>query len=411
MRAATRDGLALSLGSAVSGLLAYVFFAITTRTLGPTESSPIAVLWTYWSFSAATITFPVQHWVARSVAAHGHESEVRASLPRLVAVATGLALLVTLLAWLAGDSLFHRDDAWFPALTGLVTLGSAWIGLVRGGLTARRRFVHVGWALVGENGIRCVGAGLLVVTGSHSATAFGIALAAGPLIGLLWPGSVRFRHTDAARSAGSPLAFLAGAGGGQLASQFALTGAPLLLALAGGAAAEVTAVFVALALFRAPYTVALGVVAQLTGRLTGWVVERRADLLAKVRVGTGTTAVVAAVVTGAGAAWIGLPVIRLVFGPEITLDRAPVLMLAAGSTLALGNLVMTVLLMAQGRSTTVAVVWAVALVLGAVVFAALPGTEVDRICLAFLVAEAGALLGAFVGSSGRGSDGHRDTSD
>ncbi len=56
---------------------------------------------------------------------------------------------------------------------------------------------------------------------------------------------------------------------GQLLGQVVLTGGPVLLAAAGGAPAEVTALFAGLALFRAPYTLALGLVSQLTERLTG----------------------------------------------------------------------------------------------------------------------------------------------
>ena len=46
----------------------------------------------------------------------------------------------------------------------------------------------------------------------------------------------------------------------------------MLLAAVGGAPGEVTALFAGLALFRAPYTLALGLVSALTGRLTRLVV-------------------------------------------------------------------------------------------------------------------------------------------
>ena len=52
--------------------------------------------------------------------------------------------------------------------------------------------------------------------------------------------------------------------------QAVLTGGPVVLALAGGSARDITALFAGLALFRAPYIVALGLVSQLTGRFTGW---------------------------------------------------------------------------------------------------------------------------------------------
>jgi O-antigen/teichoic acid export membrane protein len=63
-----RDTAALAAGSATNGVLAYVFFSVTTHALGAKASAPISVLWTYWSVAAAVLTFPLQHWIARVVA-------------------------------------------------------------------------------------------------------------------------------------------------------------------------------------------------------------------------------------------------------------------------------------------------------------------------------------------------------
>ena len=55
-----RDTSALAVGSVVSGLLAYVFFAMVTRALGPEPAAPVSVLWAWWSFAGAALTFPLQ---------------------------------------------------------------------------------------------------------------------------------------------------------------------------------------------------------------------------------------------------------------------------------------------------------------------------------------------------------------
>src|ERR1700704_4634073 len=81
-----RDTAFLAVGSSVSGVLAYVFFAIVARALGAEASAPVSVLWTYWSLAAAALAFPLQHWAARSVAANGGDQVVRRSLPALSAV-------------------------------------------------------------------------------------------------------------------------------------------------------------------------------------------------------------------------------------------------------------------------------------------------------------------------------------
>ncbi len=68
---ARRDTSLLAVGSLVSGLLAYVFFALVTRALGAGPAAPVAVLWAWWSFAGAAITFPVQHWISRTAALAG----------------------------------------------------------------------------------------------------------------------------------------------------------------------------------------------------------------------------------------------------------------------------------------------------------------------------------------------------
>ena len=97
----------------------------------PRQPHPVSVLWAYWSFAAAALAFPLQHWAARSVTATGGEHAVRRSLPAVAAAVLTLSPVVGLLAWLARDSLFHRGDAWFPVLVVLATVGSALTGLVQ----------------------------------------------------------------------------------------------------------------------------------------------------------------------------------------------------------------------------------------------------------------------------------------
>nr|MBA3233874.1 hypothetical protein [Propionibacteriales bacterium] len=169
-RLRARDTTALAAGSIVSGLLAYAFFATTTRALGPTAAAPVSVLWTYWGLSAAAFTFPVQHWIARTVTAYD-EGVVRRTVPRLVGVIVATAAVIGMLSWLAGDSLFHRDPDAFAWLMVAVTLGSGLIGVSRGILTARYRFGSVATMFVAENAVRWLGAVLLAVAGVESPVA------------------------------------------------------------------------------------------------------------------------------------------------------------------------------------------------------------------------------------------------
>ena len=188
-----------------------------------------------------------------------------------------------------------------------------------------------------ENLIRCVVSVVLAAAGNHHPAAYGLALVAGYVTAFIWPWTLRMTlHGDDHES---PLVLLGGASGGQLLGQVALTGGPVLLALAGGGPAEVTVLFAGLALFRAPYTLAIGMVAQLTARFTTLVVERRSDALHRLRTRLVVAAAVLAVLAAPVGAWVGRPLLPLVFGDDVRMSGRLCAVLAAASTLAIASLV------------------------------------------------------------------------
>ncbi len=48
-------------------------------SLGAEGFAPVAIVWVFWAFSAALLTFPIQHWVIRQMALDGHSGGVRAA--------------------------------------------------------------------------------------------------------------------------------------------------------------------------------------------------------------------------------------------------------------------------------------------------------------------------------------------
>jgi O-antigen/teichoic acid export membrane protein len=164
----------------------------------------------------------------------------------------------------------------------------------------------------------------------------------------------------------------------------------VLLALAGGAPTEVTVLFAGLALFRAPYTLAIGMVAQLTARLTTLVVERRLDALGRIRSRLVLATVVLALVAAPVGAVVGPPVLPLVFGDDVRMAGRLTAVVASASTIAIAALITTLLLIAHGRTAGQVRAWLLAAVPGAAYFAVWPAPVLDRTCWAFLVVEAGA---------------------
>lgn len=381
-----RDTTALALGSAISGVLAYVIFAVTTRALGAGDAAAVSVLWTFWSFATAALTFPLQHWVSRAAAADGGTAGVRRALPRVALLAATVSLLGGLATYFVRDHLFHRDDALFPMMVAGLLAGCALTGVVRGGLSVRRRFLDVAGTLVAENALRCVAVGALLGAGVDSSVAYGLCIVAGNLTCLLWPADLGFADNGQTRQQGSALGFVAGASLGQTLGQVVLTGGPVLLALCGGSPADVTILFAGLALFRAPYTLAVGIVAQLTGRLTALVVERRARELHRIRL---VIFLATILFGGAGAAlgaWFGPGLVRVIFGRDVTLDASASAFLALASTLAVSNLLMTIAVIAHGRPAATSAAWVAGILASMPLLAA--GIEpLHRVVAMFLVAE------------------------
>ena len=219
---------------------------------------------------------------------------------------------------------------------------------------------------------------MLYAAGVDSPVAYGACLVVGYLAAAIWPSSLRFGRDGSPPDPGSPLALVGGVGLGQLLAQATLTGGPVLLAVAGGAPAEVTAIFAGLALFRAPYTLAVGLVAALTGRLTAQVVQGRWAALRRFRTLVVVVALVAAAVGAPLAAWIGPPLMSAVFGAGIRLPGDLTAVLAVGTVFAMANLVLTILVVARGRSAALVRGWLVGLVPGAAYFAWAGGDSLER---------------------------------
>jgi O-antigen/teichoic acid export membrane protein len=261
------------------------------------------------------------------------------------------------------------------------------VGVVRGGLSARHQFGGLALALVAENGLRCVLAGVLIAAGVTAPLGYGLCLAAGPLVGFLWPSAVRFARDQGTPAAESALRFLGGASGGQLVGQAVLTGGPVVLALVGGTAAQVTSLFAALALFRAPYTVAIALVAKLTGFLTMVYIRGTPADVRRVRLTLVVATVVAVPAAGLIGAAAGPELVPLIFGHDVQFSAYLCALVATGSAFALANLVLTIMLMAQGRTGAIVRGWLVGVVAGGLVLAYSGDDALTRTSWAFLVAE------------------------
>jgi O-antigen/teichoic acid export membrane protein len=378
---------ALGAGTVVGGLLAYAFFAMATRTLGASDAAPVSVLWTYWTMAAAILTFPLQHWTIRLLT-RGDEGTLARSQTRIWAGTAVVSAFSALLAYLARDVLFHDSTVAYPAMVAGITAGAALSGLVRGGLAGRGRYAATGVSVAAENLLR-VALGVAVALAGGGAVAFGLALVVGSFSGFLWPSSLRFgdRITGAAESISSPLALASGLAAGSLIAQIVLTGGPVALAALGGTPQQVTSLFVALAVWRAPYLVSLGVAPRITSALTRMTLAGDEQRLRRARKWTLLAVLGAAVLAFLAGATIFDPVLRMVFGRDVVLDWQTPALIGVGTAAAIGNLVLLLLMLALGTSRPVSRAWLAAVVVVAAILVGVPVSPLNRVATAFVAAQ------------------------
>jgi len=389
-RAVAAESGALLGGSILNGLAALGFIALGTRAVGAAGFAPVANLWVFWAISAAVLTFPIQHWVIRQIEVDGHSGGVRRALPHLAGFALAVTAVETLVAVALWEDLFPGGSGAWPVLVTGVALGAAYLGVLRGVLAGGGRYHAAAVVIGGENLIR-VGVAASLMAIADDPILLGVALLTGPIVGLIW---LRAHRLSPEAPADRPPARLVGTAAlAVLLAQVVLNGGPPLLAVLGGTAVAVTALFSALALFRAPYLLALGLSVRATAPLTQHLAAGGTGAMRRL-VGV----VVAASFGLAAVAFLvarplGSPLIRAFFGPETAPSADATGWIAAGCVLALGGLALTVMLIAAARQAALIGCWLLAIAVGAVVVAvtgSLP--PLDRVVTAFVSAEAAAVL-------------------
>lgn len=391
-RALRADATALTVGSVVAGLTAYGFVVVGTRAVGAEAFAPVSVLWSLWAISAAAITFPVQHWIIRSVELNGHERDVWAAA-RVVWIGTlSLALMVVGGTMLVEETLFGTDGMAFPVMAACLPVGSVLVGFNRGMLAARSRFRATGFAIAGDNVLRLLV--LLPLAPVVSAEMLGWILVAGFGVAALFPDTLLPRG----RTSGVPsrVNLLGGMAGANAAAQAVLTSGPILVSVLGDDRAAVTSMFALLAVLRAPHTLVLGVTARAMAPLTRLAASGEGRLRTVERwllLATGVVAI-AGVVLGP----VVIPVAtEAVFSVGADVPGSAVALLTGGTVVALGGVIQMLLLLAEGRGRRLTVAWAASLCSGALVLMMPIDPPMVLVAAAFATAEVVAMA-AMVGT-------------
>ena len=405
---AARDGAYLAAGTAVTAMSVALYAAIGGRTYGDDAFDPIAVIWTFWAVSNACLSFPIQHWVIRSIESnHGDESLVSSALGRIWAWTVAISLVLGGVGWIYRDSFFPDSTAEYLFLVATIPAGSTLIGLIRGSLAARGRFRSLGLAIAFENFARAA-AGLVVVLLDGSVQFYGLALLAGYGIGLVYPPRFdrteeRSRERSEHRAEGGVSSASSGTdrpAGGLLVAvtaastlrQLVRNGGPALLAAVQAGAGAPAELFQALSVFRSPFLLAQGVATRLTGWITLLVVQHRTAQLRKLIIGTLVAGVGLALIGFTGGAVLGKPVLKAIYGGDFDFTNVDFGLLGAGSLVSISSLVATLILTALDARRSIVFAWVCAFGVAVCWIALAPGDAVSRLVAAQFLAEVVAML-------------------
>ncbi|MDB4205954.1 hypothetical protein N8342_05825 [Acidimicrobiales bacterium] len=380
------------LASVIAGLGAFGFIAISSRSLGLDDYVPIGQLWSIWALAFAVVSFTSQQTVVR-----GHV--IRREVPRsfvtgdelLPLVLLSIPLAVVVFVW--NEQIFRSGSYWWPFLAMAMPFGTLLSGTTRGLWAASGRLAGLSFVIAGENVIRVLGAAVLAATGAP-APWFAAAIVAGFAIGFFRPSS-----SSGTRRWPSPPAepgLAAATAATSLMAHASQVGAPVLLALHGADAREVSALFAVLAIYRAPYQLALGLVPRIAAMQVLAFAEGQ-QLRQAVRLRGLAGLALVAMLGGFGAAILGELVVSPLFGAAGILSDIDHLLGAVLVILGIGNLGLTVLRVATGRGLPLLVRRGTAALVGVVLLAAI-SHDITTVLLALVVMEGSASLTLSLGA-------------
>jgi O-antigen/teichoic acid export membrane protein len=284
----------------------------------------------------------------------------------------------------------------------LLMLGYGLLFVGKGVLAGSRRFADVGWLLIIETVARLV-AGVVAIQLFASAESFGWAMVLGgfSVLGMRW-----WRHDKGQElpSVASPTNFHRGYVGGTAASQVLLGAAPIAVALLGGGEELQSIVFATFTLYRAPLTLIFSLQGRILPYLVGVAGGPDSRRLGRIAVRVVIVGAVMVALGGVLGYLAGPQVVALLFPDEFAPTAVVAGLTAAGVMAAATAQVAGQVLVAEARTSRLALAWSGGLVAGVAALFVIGGEPDVRVAMAFAIGEIVALaLMAVLAIGGRGS--------
>ena len=368
-------------GSALAGIGAFVYVLVSTRSLGLEGFSPISHLWTVWAIAAAVVTFSTQVVTVRREVLVGRTAISRMSelMPLLILLAIVIPVLTLYRVQIFGDS-----NALWPIIGILIPLGSFATGRARGWLAVHGSSAHLAGVVGGENLVRGVIAIALALIDAP-AIWYGLAILAGYSVALVALRGIKERSEPGKGASDVGDRWIpASASTAGICDLLLLVTAPTVLATSSDNPALVSALFVAMAVYRVPYQFVLGLIPSLTRTLTETLGTMPASEVRRWSIRVGTWFLLACVAAALFGLLVGESIIAPIFVAQGQLDPIDHALAAVLSIVATIALICSVALLTVARSMRVMTVW-IAVTLVTISFAYSSGGDATRVISTMIV--------------------------
>jgi O-antigen/teichoic acid export membrane protein len=391
------------IGTLLSGLAAYIWQAVGTRTLGNAGFAPVATMWTLSYLVITVLLAPVEQYATRTISSGpGGRARLARDEPTLIKFGLVATAVLVVGSFLVRGKFFH-GEATYAIVAGLLVVCFGLLAFVRGVFAGERQFGLYGW-LSGLDGVSRLMLGLVILLAGGSPLLFSWSIPLCALVSVLWVKHIPRRGRDVAADDGAHVSvrmFMVTMVGGTAAAQFLLAGGPLLLGLLGAPDRSVTILFVAQTAGRAALLVALPLWARALPTLTGIALAQGHAALSRLAEWILAVSVVIAAIGAVFAAVVGPSVLAALFGHGSRPSPLVAGAVGAGTVLAVGNLGLNQLLVATVRTSRITISWWAALVLAVAWVAFAPGTALDRVAIGFVIGETLAMIALTIASSAR----------
>ncbi|MGI9648498.1 MAG: sugar transferase, partial [Acidimicrobiia bacterium] len=372
-------------GTFVAGVAAYAYQIAGGRVLGAEDFAPVSVLLTLHFIAFVVVLIPVEQLVIRAVTlGTGRDVAVERAVRLVVAVAV---------FGVVGVSTVYRERFFAGSVVLVVAAGAtvlthAVFAVGRGRLAGATRYRSYG-AASGAAGLVRVAVAFAVLSAAPSAGGLAAALVVGPLVILAW--WPRVPQPGASSMPGSASRFLTGVVLASGASQMLLLAGPVVAAVVGASAVEVSVLFGTLTLFRAPLTFGYNLLARLLPPFTRMAEAGEDAELRKWGIGIGVAGGLLAGAAALVGRWLGPGVVALSFGEDFRPEATVAMLVAAGVIASAAALFTGEVLVARAETGRLAWAWILGLVAAAVTVL-IAGQDPRGVATGFLVGEAVALV-------------------